>query len=79
MQLVVALGALEMGLTVEESIWAATRGGALAVEEPDKGWLRVGAIADLHVLDTDNYIDLAYRPDRSHTWKVIKDGRVVVG
>lgn len=79
MQLVVALGALEMGLTVEESIWAATRGGALAVEEPDKGWLRVGAVADLHVLDTDNYLDLAYRPDRSHTWKVVKDGRVVVG
>jgi imidazolonepropionase-like amidohydrolase len=39
----------------------------------------VGAIADLHVLDTDNYLDLAYRPDRSHTWKVVKDGRVVVG
>ncbi|HSR44803.1 MAG TPA: imidazolonepropionase [Acidimicrobiia bacterium] len=79
MQFVVALGALEMGLTVEESIWAATRGGALAVEEPDKGWLRVGAVADLHVLDTDNYIDIAYHPDRSATWKVIKDGRVVVG
>ncbi len=79
MQFVVALGALEMGLTVEESIWAATRGGALAVEEPDKGWLRVGAVADLHVLDTDNYIDIAYQPDRSVTWKVVKDGRVVVG
>ena len=79
MQFVTALGALEMGLTVEESIWAATRGGALAVEEPDKGWLRVGAVADLHVLDTDNYLDLAYRPDRSHTWKVVKDGQVVVG
>ena len=79
MQFVVALGALEMGLTVEESIWAATRGGAFAVEEPDKGWLRVGAVADLHVLDTDNYLDLAYRPDQSHTWKVVKDGQVVVG
>ena len=79
MQFVVALGALEMGLTAEESIWAASRGGALAVEEPDKGWLRVGAIADIHILDSDHHIDLAYQPDRSHTWKVIKDGRVVVG
>ena len=79
MQFVVALGAVEMGLTVEESIWSATRGGALAVEEPDKGWLRVGAIADIHVLDTDTHADLAYRPDRTFTWKVVKDGRVVVG
>jgi imidazolonepropionase len=79
MQFIVALGALELGLTVEESIWAATRGGALAIEEPDKGWLRAGAVADLHILDTDTHLDLAYRPDRSHTWKVIKDGRVVVG
>lgn len=79
MQFIVALGTLELGMTVEEAIWAATRGGALAVEEPDKGRLRVGAIADLHVLDTDQYVDLAYRPDRSCTWKVVKDGRVVVG
>lgn len=79
MQFIVALGTLEMGLTVEESIWSATRGGALAIEEPDKGWLRVGAVADLHILDTDSAVDLAYRPDQSFTWKVIKDGRVVVG
>ena len=79
MQFIVALGAVEMGLTVEESIWSATRGGALAVEEPDKGWLRVGAVADIHVLDTDTHADLAYRPDRTFTWKVVKDGRVVVG
>jgi imidazolonepropionase len=79
MQLVVALGVLEMGLTVEESVWAATRGGALALEEPDKGWLRVGSVADLHILDTDTHLDLAYRPDTRFTWKVIKDGRVVVG
>ncbi len=79
MQFIVALGVLEMGLTMDESIWAATRGGALALEEPDKGWLRVGAVADLVVLDTSHPADLAYRPDRSFTWKVIKDGRVVVG
>jgi imidazolonepropionase len=79
MQFVVTLAVLEMGLSVDEAIWSATRGGALALQEPDKGWIRAGAVADLHILDSDTPVDLAYLPDRPHTWKVVKDGSVVVG
>lgn len=79
MPFVVALGCLEMGLTPEEALWAATRGGALALDEPDKGWLVEGAVADLAILDAPSYRHLPYRPGSDLVWAVIKDGAVVVG
>ena len=39
MPFVVALGVLELGLSPEEALWAATRGGSLALELPDRGRL----------------------------------------
>ena len=79
MPFVVALACLEMGLTPEEALWAATRGGALAVDEPDKGWVIEGAVADLAVLDAPSYRHLPYRPGSDLVWAVVKDGGVVVG
>jgi len=79
MPFVVALACLEMGLTPEEALWAATRGGALALEEPDKGWLVEGAVADLVVLEAPSYRHLPYRPGSDLVWAVIKDGTVVAG
>lgn len=79
MQLVVALACLEMGLTAEEAIWSATRGGALALEDGDKGWVGIGAAGDLVVLDADSYLHVPYRPGANLAWRVIKDGDVVVG
>jgi len=79
MPFVVALACLEMGLTPAEAVWAATRGGALALEEPDKGWVMPGAVADLVVLDAPSYRHLPYRPGSDLVWAVIKDGAVVVG
>ena len=79
MPFVVALACLEMGLTPEEALWAATRGGALALDEPDKGWVVEGAVADLAVLDAPSYRHLPYRPGSDLVWAVVKDGGVVVG
>jgi imidazolonepropionase len=79
MPFVIALACVEMGLTPEEALWAATRGGALAVEEPDKGRLVEGAVADLVVLEAPSYRHLPYRPGSDLVWAVIKDGMVVVG
>ncbi len=79
MGLVISLACLAMGLTPAEAVWAATRGGALAVEEPDKGWVGPGARADLVVLDAPSHVHLAYRPATNLTWAVLKDGRVVAG
>lgn len=79
MQFVVALAAVEMGLTASQAVWSATRGGALAVEEPEKGWLGRGALADLVILDAPRSNHLVQRPGTNHVWKVLKQGRVVVG
>ena len=77
MPFVVALGVLEMGLTPDQALWSATRGGALAIEEPDKGWIGHGAVADLVILDADDPAHLAYRPDDPLIWKVFKNGDLV--
>jgi imidazolonepropionase len=62
MPLCVALAVREMHLTPAEALRAATLGGALALRRDDVGHLRVGARADLVVLDAPSYLHLAYRP-----------------
>ncbi|MGH3440958.1 MAG: imidazolonepropionase [Nitriliruptorales bacterium] len=79
MPFVVALGCLEMGLTPEQALWAATRGGALALEDHDKGQVGPGAAADLVVLDAPTYRHLPYRPGSDLVAAVFKDGRLVSG
>ncbi len=79
MQLVIAVACLDMGLTLEQSVWAATRGGALALEEPGKGLVAPGAAGDLVVLSADSYRHLGYRPDLNLAETIVKAGDVVVG
>ena len=59
---VIALGVREMGMTCDEALWAATRGGAWALRRDDIGVLRAGARADLVILDAPRAAHLAYRP-----------------
>ncbi len=58
----IAVAVRDMGLTPYESLRAATLGGAAALRRDDIGHLRVGARADLVVLDAPTYVHLAYRP-----------------
>lgn len=51
--------------------------GTDAQGRPAKGQLIVGAAADLHVLDTANAIDLAYRPGMPLTWRTYVAGQQV--
>lgn len=62
MPLMVALAVREMGMTPAEALAAATLGGAAALRRTDVGHLRVGARADLAILDAPSYVHLAYRP-----------------
>ncbi|NOY55441.1 MAG: imidazolonepropionase [Actinobacteria bacterium] len=78
MPLVVVLAVLEMGLTPEEALWSATRGGALAIEETGKGWIGEGAVADMIVLDAPRAVHLVYRPGTDLVGAVLKDGDFVV-
>ncbi|MFC6695396.1 imidazolonepropionase [Nocardioides daphniae] len=67
----VALAVREMGMTPEEALYAATAGGAAALDRDDVGWLGVGSQADFAVLDAPSHLHLAYRPGVplvSQTW-----------
>lgn len=65
------------GLSVSEAMWASTRGGALALGDPERGRIRPGDVADLVVLDTDNLGDLVRRPDGSWATAVMAGGALV--
>jgi imidazolonepropionase len=62
MPLMIALAVREMALTPAEALWAATAGGAAALQRGDVGVVRPGARADLAVLDAPSHVHLAYRP-----------------
>lgn len=78
MALVVALGVLQCELTVAEAVHAATAGGALALRRDDVGVLRVGARADVHVLDAPSVDYLAYRVGTPLTFAVWRRGERVI-
>lgn len=72
MNLAVALGVLQCGMTVEEAIRAGTTGGAKALARDDVGMIAVGRRADLHVINAPGPEYLAYRvgvPLTSAVWR----------
>ena len=77
MPLVIALACLELGLTPEEAVWAATLGGARSLRLADRGRVAIGAVADLVILDAPTYLHLPYRPGTDLVWGVVKDGKWV--
>jgi imidazolonepropionase len=77
MQFVIALACLEMGLTADEAVWSATRGGANSLRRDDLGIIRAGAAADLAIFDVPSHRHIPYRPGSDLVWKVIKGGEVV--
>ncbi|WP_226346759.1 imidazolonepropionase [Agilicoccus flavus] len=90
MNFCVATAVLQQRMTVPEAVLAATYGGARALRRdvhtvadggastgdarPPVGTLRVGARADLHVLDAPSATHLAYRPGMPLTWGVWRAG-----
>lgn len=73
----VATAVLQMGLSVAEAVHAATAGGARALRRDDVGVVRVGARADLQVLDAPSVTHLAYRPGVPLTYAVWRLGRQI--
>ncbi len=74
MPFVVALASLNMGLTPDEAVWAATRGGALSLGLGDRGCVVAGAVADLVILDAPTHLHIPYRPDADLVAAVVKGG-----
>ncbi len=77
MQLAIWLAVRNHRLTVEEAIWSATRGAAVALDWGERGLLVRGAPGDLVVLDTDRLDDLVADPAHSAVWKVFRGGALV--
>jgi imidazolonepropionase len=77
MGFVVALACLELGLTPDEALWAATLGSARSLRLDDRGRIAPGAIGDLVILDAPSHHHLPYRPGTNLVWKVVKEGEVV--
>ena len=73
MSLAVAYG----GLDPSEALWCATRGGALALGDRERGRLRAGAPADLVIVDGDEPADVLRTPDSSPAWRVVVGGSIV--
>ncbi len=77
MPFVIALACRELGLTPLEALRAATLGGATALRSKQIGHLRVGARADLVVLEAPSPVHLAYRPGVDLVRTVLRSGEVV--
>lgn len=75
MAFVVALAVREMGMSADEALWSATRGGARALRRDDVGHLGVGARADFVVLDAPRAAHLAYRPGANLAARVERGAR----
>ncbi|MEN9953615.1 MAG: hypothetical protein RL028_217 [Actinomycetota bacterium] len=58
----IAVAVRDMGFTIDQAVWSATRGGALALRDSSRGTLAVGSSADFAILDAPNHLFLAYRP-----------------
>ena len=78
MSFCIAAAVLQMGLTIDEAVWAATRGGARALGRDTGtdavGSLRVDGRADLQVLNAPSVVHLAYRPGVPLTAAVWRGG-----
>ena len=58
----IAVAVRDMGFTIDQAVWSATKGGALALRDSSRGTLSVGSRADFAILDAPNHLFLAYRP-----------------
>ena len=72
-----AVAVRDMGFTPAQALHAATLGGAAALRRDDVGHLRLGARADLLVLDAPTYVHFAYRPGVPIIRDVLVAGRPV--
>ena len=79
MQIVVQLATLQMRLTVEESITAATLNGAQSLRMADQiGSIETGKKADLILLDAPSYLHLVYHFGVNLVKAVFRYGQRVV-
>ncbi|NEW38201.1 imidazolonepropionase [Nocardia cyriacigeorgica] len=70
----IAIAVRDMRMTPDEAVWAATAGGARALQRTDIGALTPGARADALALDAPSHLHLAYRPGVPLISRVWREG-----
>lgn len=75
MALAIWLAVRDLGLRIDEALWSATRGSAIAMDWAERGHIVRGAVGDAVVLDTDHLDDLVGLDWRA--WKVFRAGIAV--
>lgn len=76
MPLMISLAVHLAGLTPDQALLAATRGGAAALGLSDRGALQPGMRCDAVILDSTNWVDVAYHLGGDIVHTVIKQGRI---
>jgi imidazolonepropionase len=78
MPAVIVVAVLQMGLTIEEALTAATLNAACSLDlGGELGSIEVGKRADLVLLDAPNLLHLVYHWGVNPVKTVVKDGRLV--
>ncbi|HEY8672875.1 MAG TPA: imidazolonepropionase [Candidatus Dormibacteraeota bacterium] len=78
MPLMISLAVALGGLTPSQALVAATAGGAAALGLGDRGVLRAGMRCDAVILNTANWIDVAYHLGGDIVATVVRQGRLAV-
>ena len=76
MPVVLSLAVREMNLTPAQAFYAATMGGAMALQRNDVGHLKIGAKADLVIWDAPSYLHISYRMGEITTQTIGGDERI---
>jgi imidazolonepropionase len=74
MPLALALAVRECGMSIDEAVFAATRGAADSLRRPDIGRLSPGAAADAMALDAPHHAHLVYRLGANLVWGLVSGG-----
>lgn len=77
MQLLMNIACTKMGMSVEEAFCCATQNGARALKREKLGCIAEGFQADILILNTENFNNLAYFFGENHVQTVIKNGEIV--
>lgn len=75
---VISLAVVQMGLTTDQAVYGATRGGALSLGLEDRGVIEPGARGDLIVLDAPTPSHIPYRPATNLVTRVVSGGVVAL-
>jgi len=79
LQFVMALACRQYRMSPQEALWAATRGGALALGlGHDRGALEAGKLADIQIWDVPVFEHAIYRLGGNVVSRVLKRGTIVV-